>query len=161
MLEDSMRAHIIGVILLGLQSLVPVPSAQAQPWRPVAVDVLSAKGADQLEIVFEGRSETLRLSGIDVAECMAPDARRRLDGLARGRVASLELSQPERDADWNLLGSLWVDGAMLNEILIAEGYALRGADAYGTRYDADLRGAERLARSQSLGLWWRCPPNLR
>jgi hypothetical protein len=160
-LEDIMRAHIIGVILLGLQTLAPVPPVQAQPARPVAVDVLSVQGPDRLSIVFEGRWETLQLSGIDVAWCMAPDARLRLDGLARGRVGSLELSQPLRNADRDLQGYLWVDGGMLNELLVAEGYALRSGDAYGTRYDAELLGAERLARNEGLGLWVRCPPNPR
>jgi endonuclease YncB( thermonuclease family) len=153
-----MRARILGVIVLALAVLAIAPPVHAQAPRPLAVDLLYARSAELLLIVFEGQTSELRLAGIEVAWGMAADARLRRDGLARNRVGLLQLSQPSYDEDGRPQGYVWVDGSMLNELLVAEGYAVPASAGPTSRYRAELLGAARLARNQGLGLWDSCPP---
>src|SRR5438874_1428201 len=71
--------------------------ALAQSSGALAVSVRGVDSGEVLNAIFDGQLERVRLIGVDVPGCMDLEARQRLDGLARGRVAFLELDDLERD----------------------------------------------------------------
>ncbi len=136
-----------------------VESAFAQSSGAVSVTVRSVAGGGVLDVAFrDGRTARLRLAGIHVADCMSSRASDRLDGLARGRVDFLELDDQSGDIAGQLSGYVWVDGVMLNTLLVSEGYAVPRPSVTGSPYDEDLYAAAERASWSGLGLWSSCPP---
>ena len=127
--------------------------AYAQVPGSFAVTVRGVESADTLSVVFGGRQERVRLIGVSVPDCMTYDAQSRLDGLARGRVAFLELDYQDRDYDNAVLGYLWIDNVMVNTRLVSEGYARAATGGYNRRYDDALNAADSRAYKLSVGLW--------
>ena len=127
--------------------------AFAQVPGSFAVTVKSAESASVLNVVFNGRSERIRLIGVSVPECIAYEASRRVSGLTYGRVAFLERDTSQRDYDDAIPGYLWLDDVMVNLRLVGEGYALAEGDGVNSRYDAELRSAAARARGRGVGLW--------
>jgi endonuclease YncB( thermonuclease family) len=142
------------VLFLSAYVATVMPVAAQQP---VAVLVLRIEGADSLTIEFGSSHKTLRLDGIRVAPCMAAEANNRLYGLAAGRAAQLDYDRASYAQTGQLSGYAWVDGIMLNLVLVSEGYAARDGGVANVTYDRDIATAELSARSQKLGLWSRCP----
>ena len=154
----SMKLGVFAAFLLFLWSNVEsVASVSAQQLAPVAVLVLRIEGGDSLTIQFGSAQKALRLEGIRVAPCMAAEAANRLDGLAAGRAGLLDYDRGLYAATGELAGYAWVDGIMLNLVLVSEGYAVRGVGAANAAFDREAIAAEQSARAQGLGLWSRCP----
>src|SRR4051812_46861245 len=84
-------------IMLFIRSGVGVPTAAAQEPARASVVVAAVESGELLTVVFEGREQPLRLIGVQVPWCMADEGRLRVDGLARGRVAVLQLGETSQD----------------------------------------------------------------
>jgi micrococcal nuclease len=109
--------------------------------------------------------ETVRLIGIDTPEtrdprttvqCFGREASARARALMDGERVTLELdpTQGERDRYGRLLAYVWLgDGRLVNEVLVAEGYAHEYTYATPYRHRDRLRAAEAAARAGGLGLW--------
>lgn len=107
--------------------------------------------------------ETVRLIGVDAPE-IAKDgrpgqpysqrAKAFVRRLAEGKTVRLERDAQERDRYGRLLAYVYLpDGSMLNERLLAEGYALQMTIPPNVRYAERLLAAERRARDEKRGLW--------
>lgn len=152
-----MRVGVVVLVLLTAASWAvagqAVRPALAQAAGSVAVTVRGVESADTLSVIFGGRQERVRLIGVSVPGCMTDEAYSRLDGLARGRVAFLELDYQDRDYDNAVLGYLWIDNVMVNTRLVSEGYAEAVIGGYNRRYDDALSAAHARAAKLSVGLW--------
>lgn len=127
--------------------------------------VLDVIDGDTVRLEIDGASESVRLIGIDAPETSHPQlpvqcfgreatdyARQLLDG-ASVRLET-DLSQDIRDRCDRLLAYLWLeDGTLVNEQLIAEGYAFEYTYNAPFRYRSRFLSAEEVARSEERGLW--------
>jgi micrococcal nuclease len=138
----------------------------AEPARIVAV-----VDGDTVDVAVGGRTERVRLLGIDTPETVDPDrpvgcfgpeaSARTAELLPDGTEVELQRDVEGRDHFGRLLAYVFTgeDETFVNEVLVAEGYAevlvIEPNDAYAAR----LRDAEASARSSGAGLWGSCPPS--
>lgn len=120
---------------------------------------------DTIDVIVEGRTERIRLIGIDTPEavdprkpvqCFGTEASRYAAALLTGTSVRLEAdaTQGERDAFGRLLRYLFLsDGTNVNERMIREGYAHEYTYDTPYRYQARFRSAEVTARDTGAGLW--------
>lgn len=130
------------------------------------------------QVALKGRSEKVRLIGVDTPEVHESDKLRRdaarsnqdkstIKALGKrasdftknliraGDQVSLEYGQEYRDKYQRVLAFVWLpDGRMLNETIICEGYA-NALTRYPFRSDymERFRACERQAREKNKGLW--------
>ena len=120
---------------------------------------------DTLEILKYGKTEKVRLIGVDTPEtldprkpvqCFGKEASDKTKGLLTGKSVRLEFDSivGEKDKYGRLLAYVWSENELVNLKLLKEGYAneytYRGQKY---KYQADFKNAETLAKSQSVGLW--------
>jgi micrococcal nuclease len=114
-------------------------------------------------IVLDG-GERVRLIGVDTPELHHPakpvqyfahEAKERTVALAQGRRVGLEYDHQRRDRYGRTLAYVFLpDGTLLNLRLIEEGYGFAYTKyPFRPDYMARFRNAERVARTQSHGLW--------
>ena len=80
-------------------------------------------------------------------------ARERLRQLIQGRVVLLELGTESRDRFDRVLAYVWLDGVLLNEQLVEEGYVLAEERLPNTKYSRTLEYAQHHARLMERGIW--------
>lgn len=89
-------------------------------------------------------------------ECFGREASARAHELLDGQQVRLERDVSETDQYGRLLRYVWLDDVLVNEQLVAEGYAHVVTFPPDVRYLDRLRAAERAARTQGRGLWSAC-----
>lgn len=94
----------------------------------------------------------------DNRECFGDEATRFVeDLLSPGERVRLERDVSETDRFGRLLRYVYLDdGRMLNELLVAEGYASVATFPPDLRHLDRMRAAEREARTAGRGLWSAC-----
>jgi micrococcal nuclease len=79
-----------------------------------------------------------------------------------GDTVMLEYDAARRDRYGRLLAWVWRDSVLVNEAMVAEGWAVLYTVPPNVRYVARLEAAQRSARERGAGLWARdgfaCPP---
>jgi micrococcal nuclease len=160
---------LAAAVLLAVLLLAPAPAA------PLEATVLSWHDGDTLRVVLAGRTQTVRLIGIDAPEVSpndrARDQARRLGAPLRelldlgrrsrdfasrlappGTRVRLELDVQTTDRYGRLLSYLWLlDGSMVNERILEAGWALLLTVPPNVRHADRLREAQG-ARSRAVGL---------
>lgn len=136
-------------------------SAPNKTYYPVAKVV----DGDTLDVVIDGKTERLRLIGIDTPEvvdprktvqCFGVEASNKAKSLLAGKRVSLEqdTSQGERDKYGRLLAYVFLeDGVNFNEYMIAEGYAHEYTYRIPYKYQVEFKAAQSRARDSQKGLW--------
>ncbi len=112
---------------------------------------------DTVELV-DGRK--LRYIGINTpevsgtAECLGIEAKNRNQALVENQKVFLEKDISETDRYGRLLRYVYLEnGQMVNEILVAEGYAQASTYPPDVKYQERLTGVEKEAREAKAGLW--------
>jgi micrococcal nuclease len=124
---------------------------------------------DTIDVAPWGR---VRLLGINAPElhgarqtrCFGERSARRVrELLAPGSDVFLELDAEERDKYGRLLAYVYLpDGqTMLNEILVANGFAMAMTVAPNVRYTRRFLDQQERARATAAGLWGECLPAVR
>lgn len=119
---------------------------------------------DTLLISYEGKEERVRLLLVDTPESVkegveiqpfAKEASNYVkELLPQGTNIEVELGEQERDKYERLLAYIYVDGKMLNEMLIAEGYARVGyVYENNNRHVEQLYEAQEAAKQQKVNIW--------
>lgn len=121
-------------------------------------DFVSVLDAETIVVDLDGDEEAVRLIGVDSVRDVAGFEEQvvaLIAGLLTDRAVSLEAGETDRDQLDNLLRYVHLnDGSILNEALLRSGLATLGDVADGNdRYVARMRGAQELARAQSIGVW--------
>lgn len=108
---------------------ITTPQDLAGPYSVVRV-----VDGDTFVIDRNGTEEKVRLIGVDTPESVHPDAAKNTDAgksasehtqeLLTGKSVYLEFDVQERDKYGRLLAYVYLDGEMLNERLLEEGYAV-------------------------------------
>ena len=140
------------------------PALQIFSTSPFATEKVSRViDGDTFEMTSGSR---IRLIGVDTPEiknkemaidCFALEAKKKLDSLIAGKVVTLEKDVSEMDKYGRLLRYVYLDGEMVNETLVKEGFARLSTFPPDIKYAEKFLGEEKLARQQGLGLWRVCP----
>jgi micrococcal nuclease len=143
----------------GMQRMSQAGGAPAGSEQGVVVSVVDG---DTIDVRINGVVERVRYIGMDTPEtvdprkpvqCFGKEASAKNTELALGKVVTLERDVSERDRYGRLLRYVYVNGVMINEALVREGYAHVYTYPPDVKYDTVFREAERAAREQGRGLW--------
>lgn len=159
---DGLLAGVAG----GKKGTSPPAAVPTPPGMLPAARVVRVVDGDTIEVEMAGRRFTVRYIGIDTPEtvdprravmCYGKEAARRNAELVEGKTVLLEKDVSETDRYGRLLRYVWVDGKMVNAVLVEEGYARAYTVPPDVRYADLFRRLEREARAQHRGLWGACP----
>lgn len=141
----------------------PAPSQSgdpdlAAPPGAELVTVASITDGDTLTVVLaDGRSDTVRLIGINTpesAECFAEEATDLLAALVPpGSQIAMTVDTSDRDPFGRLLRYLWVGQMSVNEELVRRGAAIARRYPPDTALTERFEAAQASAQSAELGLW--------
>lgn len=161
-------------VAAGLAFVVPAsyllhisrPGALSPAHTATAI-VSSVIDGDTLSVIIAGKTERVRLIGIDTPEsvststpkqCFGDEASAALEGLvAPGDVVIIASDTERRDRYGRLL--LYVhtnDGLFINEWLVSAGFADVLFYEPNTTFRTELTAARNQARAASVGLWGAC-----
>lgn len=130
--------------------------------------VVRTVDGDTIRVDRNGEEIVIRFIGMDTpetvapdrpVECFGPEASARTKELVEGGQVWLEYDEASGLTDKydRTLAFVWLDQqTMLNELLIAEGYAEEVTYTDGYAHQRDFQDAERAAQSAGLGLWGAC-----
>lgn len=131
-----------------------------QAWGALPATVVSRViDGDTIELVDGTR---VRYIGMDTPElntgrgtpdCLAVAAKNRNASMVEGKTVVLEYDAEKRDRYGRDLAYVWLDGNMVNERLVQEGYASIFTVAPNVKYAERILAAEKAARAAALGLW--------
>ncbi|MCX6734318.1 MAG: thermonuclease family protein [Candidatus Peregrinibacteria bacterium] len=128
--------------------------------------VISVTDGDTIKVDINGKTETLRLIGIDTPEtldprkpvqCFGKEASKKAKEILTDKSVRLEAdnTQGERDKYNRLLRYVFLeDGTFYNKYMIEEGYAHEYTyQSNPYKYQTDFKAAEKNAREKLKGLW--------
>jgi endonuclease YncB( thermonuclease family) len=125
--------------------------------------VSSVVDGDTLKIDWNGKTESIRLIGVDTPETVHPnkpvqeygkEASDFTKNALTGATIYVELDVEERDRYGRLLGYVYTeDGAMFNARLVAEGYGQVATFPPNVRWVSLFQALQTDARENSRGLW--------
>jgi micrococcal nuclease len=151
------------------QRLAPAleaPLVQLVSPSPLASDSAVVKRVIDGDTIELESGQTLRYIGIDTPEthhptkgqeCFGQEASQRNRELVEGKTIRLEKDVSEVDRYGRLLRYVWVDDQLINQQLVAEGYAVARSFPPDIAKQDIFRAVEGQARTQNLGLWANCP----
>lgn len=117
---------------------------------------------DTVELA-DGR--TIRYIGVDTPEtvapgqpvgCFGPQASARNKALVEGKAVELEKDVSETDRFGRTLRYVYVDGQLVNELLVLEGFAQVSTFPPDVKYVDRFTAAQTTARNAGRGLWGGC-----
>ena len=120
---------------------------------------------DTVDAVVAGRTERVRLLGVDTPEtvdptepigCYGPEAAAFTARRLTGRAVRLRFDRQRRDRYGRLLAYVEVDGRRFNDDLLAGGYAKLLVIPPNGRHGRSMLDLELAARSAGRGLWAAC-----
>lgn len=166
-----LKMHLIFFILFIL--LTPCISLHAQE----KTTIIKVVDGDTLRIEYQGQKETIKLIGIDAPESKLnrkaeQDAIRNSESLItiasmgidatnyskslikKGDTVTIEFDVQARDKYKKMLGYIYIsDGRMLNEEMLAAGYAYLKTDSVNVKYQDRFLKAFKEAKENKRGLW--------
>ncbi len=119
-------------------------------------EVVVTKIIDGDTVIVSG-GDHLRLLGIDADERGYPcydAARQRLEELVLGKTVSLEADKEDKDQYGRKLRYIFLDGANINNQLVAEGLAIARFYPENQKYKIDIVQAENEAINNKIGCKW-------
>lgn len=140
---------------------------------PAANIKIATTSADNLESVLVSKvvdGDTIQLSdgrkiryiGIDTPEtvhpikavgCYGQEASTKNKELVLGKTVALEKDVSETDRYGRLLRYVYLDGVMINNLLVREGYARVSTYPPDVKYQTIFSESEKIAQEQNLGFW--------
>ncbi len=128
-------------------------------------EVIEVVDGDTIKVSIDGKTETLRLIGIDTPEtkdprkpvqCFGQEASNNAKKLLEGKKVRLESdeSQSARDKYDRLLRYVYLeDGTSYNKQIIADGYAHEYTYDTPYKYQQEYKQAQKDAEANNKGLW--------
>jgi micrococcal nuclease len=172
------RRSLVAMFLVAIASLVsctiePPPGnriidrPQPNPGQRVSVEVLEIVDGDTIRVELDDEETPLRLIGIDTPEkqgpytdleCFGEEASRYTEDALAGRTIELEFDVERTDRFARTLAYVWIDGALFNELILRQGFAMLATFPPNVRYVDRFARAQQQARDEGAGLWGACPP---
>lgn len=131
------------------------------PRQGLTADVKAVLSGREFEVAGVAATpditERIRLEGVDVPdvrqEPWGAAAKNLLETSLRQQPVLLETDAEPRDAFGRRLAYVWQGNVLLNEALVAAGYAIVTPHSPNSKYDQRLAQAQEHARVLGLGLW--------
>lgn len=89
-------------------------------------------------------------------ECFAQNAKNFNRQLVENQIVSLEKDVSDKDKYGRLLRYVYLDGTLINEILVSQGFAKADNIVPDTKYASIFKQVEQEARQDNRGLWKEC-----
>lgn len=118
-------------------------------------DTIEIEGGYRIRYIGIDTPETVHPS--QPVECFGKEASTKNKELVEGKTVRLERDITELDRYGRLLRYVWIDNAMINEVLVKEGYATSYTYPPDVKYQERFVQAEREARENKKRLWASCP----
>lgn len=167
---------LLTVVIIVLSHYFPSSSAPASSSvSPVPTAVLPAQGqedtvvkvvdGDTIQVLHEGKKETVRLIGINTpetvdprkpVECFGKEASEKMKALVAGKSITLvnDPTQADKDKYGRLLRYVFLqDNTFVNKAMIAEGYAYEYTYETPYQYQTAFKTAQQEAQNAEKGLW--------
>ena len=153
----SVRLRFLGLLLvIGLVSCAQTLPQQARVRRVIDGDTIELNDGRLVRYIGIDTPELRRRHGgvwvID-PDPYAKEARDANDRLVAGKTVTLEYDAETHDRYGRLLAYVYVDGRMVNEALLAGGYAHLLTIPPDTKYVGRFRRLATDARAAKRGLW--------
>lgn len=140
---------------------IGVFAANAYDYDDVTVqEIIDAR---TLRVRINNSDETIRLIGVDCIDCTNMDigdhdlttqvlefVHNKING--KSISVSLDPQLPGRDLEHRMLGYVYLDGMLLNELLVSEGFACTNSK-YIFSFKQQLVAAQKNAQSAKKGMW--------
>jgi len=120
---------------------------------------------DTIVVLINGLEYRVRYIGINTpetvdprkpVECFGREASQRNRELVEEKTVELEKDVSETDQYGRLLRYVWVDGEMVNAVLVSEGYAMVVTYPPDVKYQELFLELQRQALAEGQGLWSAC-----
>ena len=130
-----------------------------------AVKVVRVVDGDTINVLINGKTEPVRYIGIDTPEtvdprkpvqCFGVESSKKNKELVEGALVRLEKDITDRDKYNRLLRYVWLNNVLINEKLVADGFAKSYSYPPDVKYQERFVAAEKKARENKLGLWTAC-----
>ena len=131
--------------------------------------VVKVIDGDTVDVSMDGRTERIRLIGVDTPEtkkpntpvqCFGPEASEHIESLLPvGTPVLVQRDIEARDPFGRLLGYIYrtSDNLFVNQDLIVNGFARPLSIAPNTAFASEFARLAQAARSTKTGLWGECP----
>ncbi len=116
--------------------------------------VVSVTDGDTIKVLHDGKEEKIRLYGIDTPEkkqSFGQKAQELTSVLVAGR--NVEVQQKDIDKYGRIVGLVAVDGQILNDLIIQNGFAWVYRQYCNEKFCSDWIRSEGIARQQKKGMW--------
>lgn len=130
------------------------------------VRVVRVVDGDTIQVAaINGTTEPVRYIGIDTPEtvdprkavqCFGVEASKKNKELVEGKMVRLERDITDRDKYNRLLRYVWLGDTLINQALVAQGFAKSYSYPPDVKYQDLFVEAEKKAREDKLGLWTAC-----
>ena len=133
------------------------------PKSTVLYDVIRVIDGDTFVVDLDGTEERVRLIGVDAPESVHPDQSKNvpegktasayMKTLLAGKQIALEFDIQKRDKYGRLLAYAYLDGNMVNLLLLESGNARLATYPPNIKHVDRLRKAQEQAQKEKIGLW--------
>lgn len=129
------------------------------------VKVIRVVDGDTIDVEIDGKTERVRYIGIDTPEtvdprklvqCFGVEASKKNKELVEGKIVRLEKDITDRDKYKRLLRYVWLGDTLINQELVAQGFAKSYSYPPDIKYQDKFVTTEKKAREDKLGLWTAC-----
>lgn len=134
--------------------ITPVKNQKVKVIRVVDGDTIEIEGGEKVRYIGMDTPETVdpRKS----VQCFGKEASDKNKELVEGKIVELEKDISNTDKYGRLLRYVRIDGIMINEVLVKEGYARIDTVPPDIKYSKIFLAAEKEARTNDRGLWKKC-----
>ncbi len=158
------QASVLGREIVRLDFATPTPSGEPKEEAVAEKLYVVTRVVDGDTIEIEG-GKKVRYIGMDTpeihhpkkpVECFGQEAYEVNKSMVEGKNVKLEKDVSETDRYGRLLRYVSVDGVMVNDYLVRQGYAYASTYPPDVKYQDQFRQAQQEARENKKGLWNSC-----
>jgi micrococcal nuclease len=135
-------------------TITPVNRQKTKVIRVVDGDTIEIEGGVKVRYIGMNTPETV--DPRKPIQCFGKEASMENKTLVEGKEVELEKDISNTDKYGRLLRYVWLNGIMINEILVKEGYARVDTVPPDVKYSNIFLTAENESRTNNLGLWKKC-----
>lgn len=166
---DFITIIIVFGLILWKNTSSKLPSSNVNPTTPIITPTLILEKM-KVKYVIDGDTIILsdnskvRYIGINSpemdkngkVECFAENAKNFNRQLVENQTVSLEKDISDKDKYGRLLRYIYLDGTLINEILVSQGFAKTDIVPPDTKYASIIKQAQIDAQQDNRGLWKEC-----
>ncbi len=141
-----------------------IATKEKQPANKIAYKVVKVIDGDTIDVSVDGKTSRVRLIGIDTpeskdprktVECFAVEASNKLTEIVLNKDVTLlaDSSQGDKDKYKRLLRYIQLDGTIVNQTMISEGFAYEYTYKTPYQFQKQFKASQEKAKTSSLGLW--------